>query len=167
MWIHADPDGSETLPSTCLSPLCKVISRSYGLQTSFRAHTGEKPYSCLQCTKLFAATDGLRRHLNVHIGEKPFACFLCTKISGESRALQKHLRAHTGAKPYSCLHCEESFSHASTLFAFTTSHSRVRPKVKLFVCAMCTKTFRQNRDLQRHLKVHTSEKPYRCSQSKK
>ncbi len=52
-------------------------------------------------------------------------------------------------------------------FAFTTSHLRVRTKAKPFVCAMCTKTFRLNRDLQRHLKVHAGEKPYSCAQSRK
>jgi hypothetical protein len=32
---------------------------------------------------------------------------------------------------------------------------------------MCTKTFRLNRDLQRHLKVHAGEQPYSRAQSRK
>ncbi len=114
----------------------------YGLRTNFRAHTGEKPYSCLQCTKFFAARADLRKQFksshwweticllslyknlwraswledtvnNLHWWET-FQLPPVYKIFASIGILQKHLRAHT-VKPYSCLQCEESFSHAQTL----------------------------------------------------
>jgi uncharacterized Zn-finger protein len=38
---------------------------------------------------------------------------------------------------------------------------------KLFGCPLCTRSFARKHDLQRHVRVHTGDKPYACLNCKK
>jgi KRAB domain-containing zinc finger protein len=63
------------------------------LQKHLRNHSGEKQYSCSQCSKSFARVDKLQIHLRIHSGEKPYSCENCTKSFARSYHLKRHVKS--------------------------------------------------------------------------
>ena len=61
-------------------------------------HTGEKPYKCTFCEKVYARKDDLTCHIKTHTGEKPYHCEFCEKAYARKDYLTGHIKTHTGEK---------------------------------------------------------------------
>ena len=61
-------------------------------------HTGERPYLCTLCPKMFTRLTYLKEHMNSHTGQKPYLCPHCSETFHERSVFSKHVKRHEAAR---------------------------------------------------------------------
>ena len=123
-----------------------------------RTHSGEKPFTCLQCEFSCTKAGNLKQHMLKHRGEKPFSCNQCNYTCTKATNLKNHMLTHSGEKPFICNECNYKCTVASSLKTHRFIHTGEKP----FSCKWCDYTCSQAGDLRRHILTHSGEKPFSC-----
>uniref|UniRef100_A0A8C8RTL7 Zinc finger protein 770 n=1 Tax=Pelusios castaneus TaxID=367368 RepID=A0A8C8RTL7_9SAUR len=156
------------------------------LDRHYLIHTGQKPFECHVCHKTFRQLVHLERHQLTH--NLPFKCNICQRHFKNLITFLKHQQLHkennqsdiTQAKIsmdvkqdrlvyglYHCSVCQKSFPTEEQWMLHQCTESDhlhiVRRRKKTHVCETCSKMFPSRSKLERHLLIHTGQKPFKCS----
>ena len=148
-------------------------------------HSGERPYECDTCGVGFSTKGSLDRHNRRKHGKstssdgvptaKNHKCLICGKFSWSTSELNRHMTVHTIEKTYECDICGLQFSYIDSLKKHlirkhgkstsaegvpTTASSEMA--VKNQKCLICGKLWWRPSELNRHMRMHTGEKPFKC-----
>lgn len=180
-------------PHTC-DTCGKSFSQKVNLTIHQRKHTGEEPvkkYTCSVCGKKCIRLSELKTHVKTHWKKYPHACTLCTDRFADITNYYEHIKSQhkdeitlqesidmiaqnenaelivqgdedmitVDEGLYRCTVCLKTFKTEKLL----KKHKRkLHPKV--FVCSNCPRQFLYKSLLDKHARVHTQEKPFKCPQ---
>ncbi|KAL5274924.1 hypothetical protein ACFFRR_001133 [Megaselia abdita] len=144
---------------TC--PLCsKTFSKKSSLLTHIRNHSAERKFVCSFCNKGFTQAANLRNHERIHTNDRPYVCGDCGKTFTQITNLNNHRRLHTGERPFVCIEpeCGRSFAQVTNL----NNHMKTHHKVQQYCCNICPKKFTQVTSLNTHLQAHAGLVGFCC-----
>ncbi|XP_069476837.1 zinc finger protein 407 [Ambystoma mexicanum] len=121
---------------------------------------------CKYCGKMCRSSNSMAflAHIRTHTGSKPFKCKICHFATAQLGDARNHVKRHLGMREYKCHICGVAFvmkKHLNT--HLLGKHGVGTPKERKFTCNLCDRCFTEKWALNNHMKLHTGEKPYKCT----
>nr|XP_031528248.1 zinc finger protein 407 [Vicugna pacos] len=121
---------------------------------------------CKYCGKMCRSSNSMAflAHIRTHTGSKPFKCKICHFATAQLGDARNHVKRHLGMREYKCHVCGVAFvmkKHLNT--HLLGKHGVGTPKERKFSCHLCDRSFTEKWALNNHMKLHTGEKPFKCT----
>lgn len=155
---------------------CPICSKTYFLTSSYENHrlSHEEAVAfahyCVECNLHFKTASLLQRHLknsSAHCDQSSFKhrCSLCPRGYKSACHLSAHMIAqHNEGPAHVCKTCGQSYSSQRNLLNhIKIKHEGYKPP-KIFACPMCDKKFSRGKIVREHIRTHTGERPFKCTQ---
>ncbi|XP_025414767.1 zinc finger protein 1 isoform X2 [Sipha flava] len=95
-------------------------------------------------------------------GTGPYGCLQCNATFGNRDLLEKHELLHSPNAQVSCKVCNKTFANVYRLQRHMISHDE-SAVLRKFKCPECEKAFKFKHHLKEHIRIHSGEKPFECS----
>ncbi|XP_076838382.1 zinc finger protein 407 isoform X3 [Brachyhypopomus gauderio] len=121
---------------------------------------------CKYCGKVCKSSNSMAflAHVRTHTGSKPFRCKICNFATAQLGDARNHVKRHLGMREYKCHICGWAFvmkKHLNT--HLLGKHGLGQPKERKYECEICERSFSERWALNNHMKLHTGDKPYKCT----
>jgi KRAB domain-containing zinc finger protein len=148
---------------------CDACGRRFEFQNKLQRHVqlehgSEAVFKCTQCGKAFKTLSSVHYHMRLHTGERPYHCDKCPKAYATGNRLNNHIkRMHSGnlRRDHTCEVCGKMFEHNSTLMMHRNAHFADSRTERCHICGWSTYS---KGSLKKHLRSHTDNKPFVCSE---
>ncbi|XP_075989850.1 uncharacterized protein LOC142985519 [Anticarsia gemmatalis] len=121
----------------------------------------ERIYQCPYCRKAFKDQSSFYFHKSLHTSNTVYSCDKCPYTCVVKKYLARHKSRQHGAGRRGP-HCTQCNKQFHTPSALN-KHMRVHTGEKPYICPECGKAFSSTYTLSVHKFIHTGEKPYHCS----
>ena len=146
---------------------CDQLCRNLGAMRNHekKEHGKQFPLKCGYCDKTFVTKREVKSHEEFkHTLQKTFLCQHCSYSCKTQKCLDNHVNAkHEYNVKYTCNECGFMTFNPVTLRAHEISKHGMHQKAKLY-CSHCPYSTYIKGALVQHVRIHTGDKPYECTQ---
>ena len=159
--------------------VCKKAFRVVGqLKNHMLTHSDESPYICSDCSDRFRTSSALKQHMVTHEEERSRECTISGKTFGHTKSLKGDMRIRRrGSRANLLGQGPGGYKKSSSGPAVSSSLSTCGdikfdelPKMNCDAvaddrpqCNVCGRRFVRQIYLDKHMSIHTGEKPHKCS----
>nr|CAD7397052.1 unnamed protein product [Timema poppensis] len=145
-------------------PICGKTVDARGFKLHLNQHKNTNSFVCITCVKVFPNESELKSHTSAHSHEKRHLCETCGKSFNIKTAMMEHVKVHLNdedKEKFECDTCHTLYSSKNILKRHMILHDKA--KEKKYACETCGKTFFKLPNLRLHIKVHSEDRPFKCS----